>query len=77
MLLAKLSLYLSELKTNLKKFLSGLIVTDLLFCLRNNPKEILTIDEDFNRKLAESLYIPLCDITKCTSILSKLSYEFK
>ena len=76
MLLAKLSLYLNEL-TDFKKFLSGLIVTDLLFCLNNNPEEMLTIDEDFNRKLAESLYIPLCDITKCTSILSKLSYEFK
>lgn len=74
MLLAKLSLHLSEL-TDLKKFLSGLIVTDLLFCL--NSEELLSIDDNFNRKLAESLYIPLYDVTECTSILSKLSYEFK
>lgn len=74
--MSKFSSYLSQL-TNLDKFLSGLIVVDTLYCCELYSEESFSTDPVFENVLAESLYLPLKDVTKCIEILTKLSLDFK
>lgn len=71
--MSTLSSFLSEL-SNLENFLSGLTIVNTLNYLEFNSFET---DADFNIHLAASLYIPLSDVSKCFSIISRFSNEFK